>query len=629
MQKTRKATIFAIVFALIFNIAAAAFAQTDERDQILSTVTQGLYAANSDPTVAAIGGDWTVTALSRSNAKTDESYYERYSQAVSAYLSTANTRRYTDYARILIALKSAGLPTRGIEEFLCDYAAVTAQGINGAIFALIALDGIDAKAADREYYLKYLLKAQHTDGGYGLSEDSDADLTAMALQALAPYRDRAEVTAAVDAAVEYLTASEIKSSETASQIIIAMTALGASADAYVDILMGYYEDGGFAHLMGGGKNLMATEQAACALTADYRYRHGLSALYQIGKADGFRDVEAADMPYLSLLCDKGVIKGRTPSVFAPDELITRAEFAAVIIRAMETQIQDQNAEINPFKDVAADAWYRDYCVKANASTLMQGVAADEFAPDLNITREMAMTVLTRLCLNLGLETKTCPESAIADYADISSWALIGVMNAYANGYFTESPCKPKQDITRIEVVRMLGKLLISLQQGAEIEVQPTPKPTTAPLKDAIAEDEGADGDESEWEHAALTKRATIAISCHTALGYEGIDADVAALLPADGVMLMPTEIETEDGMTVYDVLMRAADLYGLEIGGTDSYISAINGLGEFSCGALSGWMYAVNGEFLELAVSEYVVNDGDEIELMYTCDLGADIGAGV
>lgn len=57
-----------------------------------------------------------------------------------------------------------------------------------------------------------------------------------------------------------------------------------------------------------------------------------------------------------------------------------------------------------------------------------------------------------------------------------------------------------------------------------------------------------------------------------------------------------------------------------------AYIQGINYLYEFSCGNLSGWMYRVNGEFPSYGISRYQLKDKDELELVYTCDLGRDVG---
>ena len=57
-----------------------------------------------------------------------------------------------------------------------------------------------------------------------------------------------------------------------------------------------------------------------------------------------------------------------------------------------------------------------------------------------------------------------------------------------------------------------------------------------------------------------------------------------------------------------------------------TYIEGIGNLYEFDCGALSGWMYRVNGTFPNYGCSSYILSDGDVVEWVYTCDLGKDVG---
>ncbi len=104
-------------------------------------------------------------------------------------------------------------------------------------------------------------------------------------------------------------------------------------------------------------------------------------------------------------------------------------------------------------------------------------------------------------------------------------------------------------------------------------------------------------------------------------------------LPKDGVILEKTEYVLRPNDTVFDLLKRATqhEKIHMEFQGANenafksAYIQGINHLYEFSCGHLSGWMYAVNQEFPDYGVSQYQLEDGDEIEFMYTCDLGRDL----
>lgn len=116
----------------------------------------------------------------------------------------------------------------------------------------------------------------------------------------------------------------------------------------------------------------------------------------------------------------------------------------------------------------------------------------------------------------------------------------------------------------------------------------------------------------------------ISISCLRALEYADLDPDIRAALPGDGIILR-TAVEVTENMTAYDVLQYASDENGIELDGSSSYVSGIGGLCEFDCGVLSGWMYRVNGEFPDIPLDELLVQAGDEVELLYTCDMGDDL----
>jgi hypothetical protein len=104
-------------------------------------------------------------------------------------------------------------------------------------------------------------------------------------------------------------------------------------------------------------------------------------------------------------------------------------------------------------------------------------------------------------------------------------------------------------------------------------------------------------------------------------------------VPKDGIILPKTEYVLQPGDTVFDILQRTIrhNQIHMEFQGADQnvfgsvYIQGINHLYEFSCGPLSGWMYAVNGKYPEFGVSKYILHDGDDIEFNYTCDLGRDL----
>ena len=194
---------------------------------------------------------------------------------------------------------------------LADLEKTTAQGVNGAAFALLALDcggyelpqnSAAAVQATRDGYVDAILTRQNADGGWSLGGGaSDPDLTAMALQALARYRSRADVSAAVEAGLSCLSQMQeengafsswgTESSESVSQVLTALTELGLSLDdarfvkngqTLEDVLLRFaQDDGSFVHTPEDGGNLLATTQAFYALTALQRARDGKPTLYDM------------------------------------------------------------------------------------------------------------------------------------------------------------------------------------------------------------------------------------------------------------------------------------------------------------------------------------------------------------
>lgn len=127
---------------------------------------------------------------------------------------------------------------------------------------------------------------------------------------------------------------------------------------------------------------------------------------------------------------------------------------------------------------------------------------------------------------------------------------------------------------------------------------------------------------------------TISIRCAAILDHlDELDPEKVELVPEDGWILAPVTVEFSAGQNVFDVLLATvkANAIHMEYQSTPMYETAfIEGIGnlyEFDCGALSGWMYKVNGWFPNYGCSRYAVQAGDVIEWVYTCDLGSDVGA--
>jgi len=110
-----------------------------------------------------------------------------------------------------------------------------------------------------------------------------------------------------------------------------------------------------------------------------------------------------------------------------------------------------------------------------------------------------------------------------------------------------------------------------------------------------------------------------------------LDADKVELVPEDGILLKVEQAELAQGESVFDVLQREVRNAKIHMEfqntpGVGSYIQGIGNLYEMDAGELSGWLYRVNGEFQGIAMSEYQLKDGDVVEILYSCDMGADVG---
>lgn len=141
----------------------------------------------------------------------------------------------------------------------------------------------------------------------------------------------------------------------------------------------------------------------------------------------------------------------------------------------------------------------------------------------------------------------------------------------------------------------------------------------------------------EQEDVPVSLTCTIQIRCDTILdNMDNLESGKDAYVPSSGTILSATTVSFTEGETVFDVLKRVCNQYGIQLEYSYTpvyesyYIEGINYLYEFDCGNESGWMYKVNGWFPNYGCSDYTLEQGDNIVWCYTCNgLGADVGGGV
>ena len=148
MQRKSKFLVLPIVVAIFLSIISVGSVSTSLKGREEYNAT-GKYLANQSPIVGSIGGEWEVIGLARSDLNIDKSYFEKYQNNVVNTLVEKNgvlsTAKYTEYSRVILSLTSIGSDVTNVGSYnllsyLSDFNKVKRQGINGPIWALIALD---------------------------------------------------------------------------------------------------------------------------------------------------------------------------------------------------------------------------------------------------------------------------------------------------------------------------------------------------------------------------------------------------------------------------------------------------------------------------------------------------------
>lgn len=311
--------------------------ETPREAQDVSAVLNATMAQLADtikePAFGTSAGEWTVLSLARGeyfekNSTYFNDYYNRIVSTVNEKASSVNMNgalhksKSTDNSRVIMALSSIGKEATAVGDWnliapFNDFNWIKKQGINGPIFALIALDTNDYETEDttiRQQCIDFILDAQFEDGGWALSgSTADPDITAMALQALAPYKSQSNVATAAEEAISTLSAIQNSNggyaswgtvnSESCAQVIVALTTWGINPDtdsrfvkngkSVVDALLAHYlEDvSAFEHVISSGANGMATDQACYALVAYNRFVKGKTSLYDMSDVVFDEDIE--------------------------------------------------------------------------------------------------------------------------------------------------------------------------------------------------------------------------------------------------------------------------------------------------------------------------------------------------
>lgn len=291
-----------------------------------------IQSAVSAPVVSYLFGEWAVLGQARAGVELSDAYIQAYYDKVVAYVRKnmgadgvlrdpeSHNPVITDNERIALALTAIGKDPANVggknllaalqDKDIMKVTDTSYTDINGLVMGLLALNSRNY-TSDTSWLVQAVLAQQNEDGSWSASADtkpaSDVDMTAMALQALAPYyKDGGNetVNTAVEKALNWLSGkyrSGYDSSESCAQVVIALSALNLDANtdarftktvegktlSVLGNLLQYRvaKNGGFKHQFADkAVNEMATEQALCAMAAYARFTEKANALYDMTDA---------------------------------------------------------------------------------------------------------------------------------------------------------------------------------------------------------------------------------------------------------------------------------------------------------------------------------------------------------
>ena len=514
MKKMQKKLSWILALVLLFSMTTGPVFAASRVDKEVKETAKFLYTTVKEPGFGTMAGEWTVLSLARSGEPVPAGYYENYYKKVEEAVKSKNgdlsKNKFTEYSRIICSLTAIGKDPRNVAGYdlvkpLSNFKNVLKQGLNGPIWALIALDTkgyelskIDSSADQnsRERMVQEILRREVNGGGWNLMGDkADPDMTAMALYSLVPYRNQPKVKAAIDRGVQAMSDMQLptggyqtmgdENSESSAQTIIALASLGidpskdhrfVKSDAsgkrqsVVDALLTYKApQGGFKHVHDeASANGMGTDQAMEALVALKRFEEKKPALFamkqdggvkgntgNIDKNQEFTDIQGHWAEAL-LQKTKGYGIANGSKTFAPNKAITRGEFAVGLVHGLDLKLEKESPV--SFKDVKGSEWYGKEISIATAQGIIKGRGDGNFDPNANITRQEAMAMLAR-----ALPEAKANEGSLKQFKDLNqlaAWAKPSAALMVEKGIVKGRPegLAPLAKINRAEGVQMIDRL---------------------------------------------------------------------------------------------------------------------------------------------------------------------------
>lgn len=543
--------------------------------------------------------EWYVMALKAGGSRLD---YRGYRRALEHKLDSGSFFNATGKQRCALALIAASdgdIPQR-CETLLRD--SLGQQGLMSQVFGLHLINqGVPCGTGSDEV-IDALLRVQCADGGWTLmGEYGDPDVTAMTLQALAPYRQQQAVGQAVSRAVDWLSSKQLPSGgfssyghenpESAAQVWIALAALDISplTDArfvrngrtLLDAIRQFARgDGQYAHLADGPVNAAATQQVFLALTAEQCRQAGRYFYLP----DGFRaKTQPAVTAPTTVRTDAAQTVPQTRTT--PD----RTADARTSGTANQTETTSRAAETT--SRTVSDTDDRTDMTAADSTSF--GTTSASAAAGVTSGQTQSGTGAAQIAPKETSAGKRYP------YRIPMTAGIAVIFTGFAAFFLIRGNRSAKTYLTLLGICGALtaGVWLIRVE-----------------LPDSYYQPQTRSGGGT----------VTMEIRCDVICGMAGSER-----FPADGILLPETAFEIDENENALTLLYDAVRAYSMqiEVDGVSgdvvetAYVRGIASLYEFDFGALSGWTYLVNGERPSVGCGAYTLHDGDQVVWAYTVSL--------
>ena len=591
---------------------------------------------------AGINSEWYIIALSQSGKYN----FSSYEKGLKNYLENNTVYSASSRQKYALALIASSSMDNYISSVMDN--SIGQQGVMSYIYGLHLLNnGYISNTETINTVKQKILSLQLSDGGWAIMGVSgDNDVTAMAVQSLAPYyKNDSSVKSSVDKALSLLSNRQLENGDYASygvpnaestaQVITALCSLGINCETdsrfikngntVLDGLVKYQlSDGSFSHKIGGATDENATSQAFYSLVAYIRMSNNKSGLYILDN----RNPEG--------------LKQNSSSVTTPNEQSTSKNSSS----GNKTENKTNESNVNDSENTTSDTLKNNENYENNKNN--QNNQSDTTVINTSKTNE-AQTTFSDESANLNSSENGESETTSKDISENDELESTDEFKSETNDVEGTNINSEKTNLDGGEDEYSTNKkggsyklwvcIIIFIISGVTALILYVKKKrnkknflvltvvTVIAICFVIFTD--FQSKESYYNGEDIVKEEvigniTFSIRCDTV-----VNKSDSEYIPEDGIILDNTNFKIEENDTVYDILIEAVRKYKIQIENTGSdnmaYIAGINYLYEFDFGELSGWTYRVNGEVPSVGCDKYELKDGDKVEWIYTCELGKDI----